>query len=107
VNDEAAERYARLKRLGEALQAVVSSAPALTSPGAPVEPPRRALVKPNAPSPLIRSKDARIMIGGRGLLDRCEKAGWLKPVQRGKRMTLYRRKDILAALQRIEWGELG
>jgi hypothetical protein len=86
-----AERYVRARR------------PWLVMP----EPPTAKPIPKSPPSPLIRSKDARVMLGGRGLLDRCEKAGWLKPVQRGKRMTLYRRKDILAALQRIEWGELG
>jgi hypothetical protein len=68
----------------------------------------QALAPPIAdpPPPLIRSKEARIMLGGRGVLDKCEKAGWFTPVSRGKRMTLYRRIDIEAALQRIEWGEL-
>lgn len=57
-------------------------------------------------SPFVRCKDARIMLGGRSILERCERAGWLTPVRRGKRMTLYRHKDVLAALQRVEWGEL-
>lgn len=55
---------------------------------------------------LVRGMEARQMFGGRALLDRAVKVGWLAPIRQGKRMTLYRRKDILAALQRIEWGEL-
>jgi hypothetical protein len=58
------------------------------------------------PSSLVRSKEARELLGGRGVLDLCERAGWCVPVKRGKRLTLYRRTDIEAALQRISWGEL-
>ena len=93
VNSEAAERYARLRRLGEALKEVFSNMP-FTSPQA------------DPPSPFVRSKEARVMLGGRGVVDRCERAGWFVPVQRSKRMTLYRRIDIEAAAQRIAWGEL-
>jgi hypothetical protein len=60
----------------------------------------------SAQAKLIRTMDARKMLGGRGVLDRVVRAGWIAPVRQGKRMTLFRRKDILAALQRIEWGEL-
>ncbi|HXM03823.1 MAG TPA: hypothetical protein VN939_14525 [Chthoniobacterales bacterium] len=63
--------------------------------------------KAKPPTTFVRGMEAREMFGSRALLDRAVKAGWLAPVRQGKRMTLYRCKDILAALQRIEWGELG
>jgi hypothetical protein len=53
----------------------------------------------------IRAMQARKMLGGRSLVERCERAGWLSPVKRGKRMTLYLRKDIEAAAFRIQCGE--
>jgi hypothetical protein len=46
------------------------------------------------------------MIGGRSLLDRAERAGWIRPVCRGKRMTLFKRADVEACIARIGWGEL-
>jgi hypothetical protein len=33
-------------------------------------------------SPFVRCKEARIMLGGRSILERCERAGWLRPVRR-------------------------
>jgi hypothetical protein len=57
-------------------------------------------------SPFVRCKDARVMLGGRCILDRCECAGWLTPVRRGKRLTLFKRDDIEAAQLRVSWGEL-
>jgi hypothetical protein len=48
-------------------------------------------------SPFVRCKDARVMMGGRSILERCEGAGWLTPVSRGKRLTLFKRDDIEAA----------
>jgi hypothetical protein len=30
-------------------------------------------------SPFVRCKDARVMLGGRSILERCERAGWLTP----------------------------
>jgi len=56
--------------------------------------------------PFIRAMEARKMIGGRGLLERAERAGWIKPVCRGKRMTLFKRQDVEACIARIGWGEL-
>jgi hypothetical protein len=38
-------------------------------------------------SPFVRCKDARVMLGGRCILERCERAGWLTPVRWGKRLT--------------------
>ena len=57
-------------------------------------------------SPFVRCKDARIMLGGRSILERCERAGWLTPVRRGKRLMLFKRDDIEAAQLRVTWGEL-
>jgi hypothetical protein len=50
--------------------------------------------------------EARKLIGGRSLLERAERAGWIKPVRRGKRMTLFKRQDVEACVARIGWGEL-
>jgi hypothetical protein len=57
-------------------------------------------------SPFVRCKDARVMLGGRSILERCERAGWSAPVRRGKRLTLFKRDDIEAAQQRVSWDEL-
>jgi hypothetical protein len=57
-------------------------------------------------SPFVRCKDARVMLGGRCILERCERAGWFTPVRRGKRLTLFKRNDIEAAQLRVSWGEL-
>src|SRR5258708_20337542 len=57
-------------------------------------------------SPFVRCKDARVMLGGRSILERCERAGWFTPVRRGKRLTLFKRDDIEAAQLRVTWGEL-
>lgn len=63
--------------------------------------------KPRVPeSPFVRCKEARAMMGGRGILERCERAGWFAPVRRGKRLTLFKLADIQAAQLRISWGEL-
>jgi hypothetical protein len=35
-------------------------------------------------SPFVRCKDARVMLGGRCILERCERAGWLTPVRPGQ-----------------------
>jgi hypothetical protein len=57
-------------------------------------------------SPFVRCKHARVMLGGRCILEGCERAGWFTPVRRGKRLTLFKRDDIEAAQLRISWGEL-
>jgi len=57
-------------------------------------------------SPFVRCKDARVMLGGRSILERCERAGWFTPVRQGKRLTLFKRDDIEAAQFRVSWGEL-
>jgi hypothetical protein len=45
------------------------------------------------------------MIGGRSLLERAERAGWIVPVRRGKRMTLFKRQDVEACIARISMGD--
>ena len=60
----------------------------------------QAMAKP-VQSPFVRCKDARVMLGGRSILERCERAGWFTPVRRGKRLTLFKRDDIEAAQLRI------
>jgi hypothetical protein len=56
-------------------------------------------------SPFVRCKEAGVMLGGRSILERCERAGWLTPVRRGKRLTLFKRDDIEAAQLRVSWSE--
>jgi len=65
----------------------------------------RQMAKP-VQSPFVRCKDARVMLGGRSVLERCERAGWFTPIRRGKRLTLFKRDDIEAAQLRVSWGEL-
>jgi hypothetical protein len=50
-----------------------------------------------AQSPFVLCKDARAVLGGRSILERCERSGWLTPVRGGKRLTLFKRDDIEAA----------
>jgi hypothetical protein len=64
-----------------------------------------AMAKP-VQSPFVRCKDARVMLGGRSILGLRERAGWLTPVRRGKRLTLFKRDGIEAAQLRVTWGEL-
>ena len=70
----------------------------------------QAMAKP-VHSPFVRCKDARVMLGGRCILERCERAGWLTPVRRGKRLTLFKRGDIesratedLVGRVALNWG---
>jgi hypothetical protein len=37
---------------------------------------------------------------------RCTRSGWLRPIVRGKRRTIYRLADVLTCMRRIEAGEL-
>jgi hypothetical protein len=55
---------------------------------------------------LCATKTLGIMLGGRSILERCERAGWFTPIRRGKRLTLFKRDDIEAAQLRVSWGEL-
>ena len=53
----------------------------------------------------LRAEDAGRYIGCPGLLARMEKAGWIKPVVRRKRMTLYKRAALDECAERLERGE--
>ena len=60
------------------------------------------------PWPLFAAvrKGLSIILGARSILERCECAGWLTPVRRGKRLTLFKHDYIEAAQLRVSWGEL-
>ena len=66
----------------------------------------RKKAKPASNGDLIRHKEAVELLCGRGVLDRCVRAGWFKAIVQKKRMTLYRRVDILASVAKIEAGDL-
>jgi len=57
-------------------------------------------------SPWVRAGDLAMLFCSWDLARRCVKAGWLTPVIKGKRRTIYRLADVWACLQRIEAGEL-
>jgi hypothetical protein len=57
--------------------------------------------KPASNDGLIRHGEAVKELGGRGILERCERAGWFKAVVRKKRLTLFRRIDISA----VKWSD--
>ena len=57
------------------------------------------------PSPLIRHGEAAELLTSRAVLLACQKAGWLKPCVRRKKLTVYSRADVMAAAQRILSGE--
>ena len=57
------------------------------------------------PSPLIRHSEAAELLTSRAVLLACQKAGWLKPCVRRKKLTVYNRTDVMAAVQRILSGE--
>lgn len=54
---------------------------------------------------LLRTEDAGRYIGCPGLLTRMEKAGWIKPVVREKRMTIYSRTELDECCDRLQRGE--
>jgi hypothetical protein len=53
----------------------------------------------------LRTSQARAVLGGRGVVEDCEGAGWLKAVRRAPRMTLYKFADVQTCADRIERGE--
>ena len=57
------------------------------------------------PSPLIRHSEAAELLPSKAVLLACQKAGWLKPCVRRKKLTVYNRADVMAAAQRILSGE--
>jgi hypothetical protein len=62
--------------------------------------------KPASSDGLIRYTEATKELGGRGVVEKCERLGWLKAIARKKRLTLFRRIDVLACIARIESGDL-
>ena len=57
-------------------------------------------------SPFFRQKEVAELLRGDALRNRAEKAGWLSPVVRAKKLVLYRRDEVLAVIARLEAGEL-
>ncbi len=60
-----------------------------------------ALIDPR----LLRPDDAARYVGGEGIVRLFVTAGWLVPVVRRKRLTLYRRADLDGCCSRLEAGE--
>jgi len=56
--------------------------------------------------PWVRAAQLPELFCSWDLAYRCRKGGWLRPIVRGKRRTIYRLTDVLACMQRIEAGEL-
>jgi len=54
---------------------------------------------------LIRTKDAREILGGQQVVRDCEAGRWLLPVHRRRKLTLYRFADVQHCADRIESGE--
>lgn len=54
---------------------------------------------------LLRATDAYVLLGGRQVLEDCEAAQWIKPLQRRKRLTLYSAAHLHSCADRIERGE--
>jgi hypothetical protein len=67
---------------------------------------RQQKSKPVITSDLIRHGEAVDVLGSRGILQRCIKAGWITAVVKRKRLTLYKRNDVLAAVEKIAAGDL-
>ena len=55
---------------------------------------------------MLRVEDAGRYVGCPGLLVSMEKAGWIKPVIRKKRMTVFARRALDACCDRLEQGEI-
>jgi hypothetical protein len=53
----------------------------------------------------MRAKEASEDLTGESILRQCEQAGWIKPCQRRKKFTLYRRRDVQAVAERLLYGE--
>ena len=55
--------------------------------------------------PWVRAAELPGLFASWDLAHRCTKAGWITPVMRGPRRTIYRLSDITACMERIEAGE--
>jgi hypothetical protein len=56
--------------------------------------------------PWVRAAQLPKLFCSWDLAYRCTRGGWLQPIVKGKRRTIYRLADVLACMQRIEAGEL-
>jgi hypothetical protein len=57
-------------------------------------------------SPWVRAAELPKLFSSWDLAYRCTSGGWLKPILKGKRRTIYRLADVLNCMQRIEAGEM-
>ena len=56
--------------------------------------------------PWVRAGQLSDLFSSWDLAFRCTQSGWLKPIIKGKRRTIYRLSDVLSCMRRIENGEL-
>jgi hypothetical protein len=56
-------------------------------------------------SPFLRRTEAIQLLKTRSLLERRERAGWIKATTQQPRLVLYRRTDVIACVYRISKGE--
>lgn len=56
-------------------------------------------------SPFFRNSEVCQLFKSRALVERAERFWGLKPIHRRKRLTLYKRDDVLAILARLNAGE--
>lgn len=61
--------------------------------------------KPKTDGPFFKRKEAIELLKTRNLLDRCEKAGWLKAIRRG-RLVFFLRTEVMECVYRVSQGEL-
>ena len=54
---------------------------------------------------MLRAEDAGLYVGAPHLLQLMERAGWIKPSVRGKRMTLYDVKALDGCCDRLARGD--
>ncbi len=66
----------------------------------------RSLITSNLTPRWVRAAQLPDLFCSWDLAYRCTKSGWLEPVVRGKRRTIYRLADVLRCLERIESGEM-
>ena len=56
-------------------------------------------------SPFLRRTEAIRLLKTRSLLERCERAGWIKATTRQPRLVLYLKEQIMVAVYRLSVGE--
>jgi hypothetical protein len=84
---------------------------AVASPNAIPKTPYTSMIhneqfRPHFYGPWVRASDLSTLFCSWDLAYRCARGGWLTPVIKGKRRTIYRFVDVLACIRRIESGEL-